>query len=186
MRVKVEVSARHIHLSQEDADFLFGKNYKFKEKKKLSQGDDFAAEETVILASDKEEFKLRVVGPTREYSQVEVSKTDAIRLGINPPIRLSGDLNGVEAYDIEGPIGKARIPVIIAKRHLHLSEQEAIELMLRDGEITKISIVGKRGLIFDNVVVRVAEEYKANCHIDTDEANACGFGMVCGEGEILK
>jgi len=186
MKIKVEVSARHIHLSQEDLDLLFGKGYELKEEKKLSQGNDFAAEETVLLATEKEEFKLRVIGPIRSHSQVEISKTDAVRLGIDPPIKLSGDLDGVEAFDIEGPTGKARIPVIVAKRHLHLPKEKAEELKLEDGSTTKIKIVGERGLVFDNVVIRVAPDYQANCHIDTDEANACGFGVVCGEGEIIS
>ena len=185
MKIKVEVSARHIHLSQEDADFLFGKDYKFIEKKKLSQGDDFAAEETVMLTTDKEEFKLRVIGPIREYSQIEISKTDAIRLGIDPPIRLSGDIDSVDAYDVEGPVGKARIPVIIAKRHLHLSKEEAGEFGLEDRDTIKIEVPSERSLVFDNVIVRVAEDYHVSCHIDTDEANACGLGVVCGEGEIV-
>ncbi len=185
MQIKVEVSARHIHLSQKDVDILFGAGHKLKPLRKLSQGDDFAAEEKVTLITPKSEISLRIVGPVREYSQIELSMTDAIQLGINAPLRLSGDIDGVAKLTVKGPKGKTMVPVIIPKRHIHISSQKALELDVRTGDLASVRITGERGLIFKNIVIRVADNYNLACHIDTDEGNACGFGKVCGEGELL-
>jgi putative phosphotransacetylase len=185
MQVKVEVSARHIHLTRQDIDILFGKDYKLKSLRKLSQSDDFAAEEKVSLKTEKSNLSLRVVGKERKYSQVEISMTDAINLGIDAPLRISGELENVPKFRIKGPAGEAEVPVIIAKRHLHISSEKAIELDLRGGDKVSVKIEGERKLIFKNVIVRVAENYMLACHIDTDEGNSCGFGKICGEGELL-
>jgi len=186
MRVKIEVSARHIHLTRQDINILFGEGYKLKNIKKLSQADDFAAEEKVLLKNKENELSLRVVGKERKYSQVEISMTDAINLGIDAPLRISGEIENVPKFKIKGPVGETEVPVIIAKRHLHISSQEALELDLRSGDEVSVKIEGQRGLIFKNVIVRVAEDYTLACHIDTDEGNACGFGKICGEGELLQ
>jgi len=186
MRVKVEVSARHIHLTRQDINILFGEGHELKNIKKLSQADDFAAEEKVLFKNKENELSLRVVGKERKYSQVEISMTDAINLGIDVPLRISGEIENVPKFKIKGPAGETEVPVIIAKRHLHISSQEALELDLRSGDEVSVKIEGQRGLIFKNVIVRVAEDYTLACHIDTDEGNSCGFGKICGEGELLQ
>ncbi len=185
MQIKVEVSARHIHLTRHDIDILFGKDYQLKSLRKLSQADDFAAEEKVLLKTEKGELSLRVVGKERKYSQIEISTTDVINLGIDAPLKISGEIENVPKFKAKGPAGETEVPVIIAKRHLHISSQKALELDLRSGDEVSVKIEGERGLIFKNVIVRVAENYTLTCHIDTDEGNSCGFGRVCGEGELL-
>jgi len=185
MQIKVEVSARHIHLTRQDVNILFGEGYELKSLRKLSQSDDFAAEEKVLFKTEKGELTLRVVGKERKYSQIEISMTDAINLGIDAPLRISGELENAPEFKVKGPAGETEVPVIVAKRHLHISSEKALELDLRSGDEVSVKIEGKRGLIFKNVIVRVAEDYTLACHIDTDEANACGFGKVCGEGELL-
>jgi putative phosphotransacetylase len=184
MEVKIEVSARHIHLKQADIDVLFGANYEFQSLRKLSQGQDFAAQETVVLRNNDKEFKVRVVGPTRNYSQVEISYSDAIYLGIDAPLRLSGNLEGVPAYEIEGPVGKVKVPVIVAKRHLHIPTSQAQEMKLQQGDIMKVKVVGERSLVFNEVIVRIQDDYTFACHLDTDEGNACGI-QDFGQGELI-
>ncbi len=185
MKIKVEVSARHIHLTRQDIDILFGKGYELKSLRKLSQSDDFAAEEKVLLKTEKSKLSLRVVGKERKYSQVEISMTDAINLGIDIPLRISGEIENVPKFKIKGPAGETEIPIIIAKRHLHISSKKALELDLRSGDKVSVKIEGERRLTFKSIIVRVAEDYTLACHIDTDEGNSCGFGKICGEGELL-
>lgn len=185
MQIRIEVSAHHIHLSQKDIDILFGKNYQFHPIRKLSQADDFAAQETVQITGPKDSLTLRVVGPARTYSQVEIAMTDAIRLGIDAPLKLSGDVADVKQWRVVGPQGETGIPVIIAKRHLHISTAKAQELNLKTGDAVKVKLIGQRALIFENVIVRTKENYHLSCHLDTDEANACGLGKAGGEGELL-
>lgn len=181
IKIPVEVSARHMHLSQADLDKLFGKNYKLKKLRNLSQTREFSAKEKVFSASKN--YSFRIVGPVRKESQIELSKTDAIKLNINADLRLSGDLKNIKNYlEIKGPKGKAKIKTIIAKRHLHCSINEAKKLNLKNNQKVKVEIINERGLIFDNVIVRSGEKYNLSCHIDTDEANACGLAKVCGNG----
>ncbi len=180
--IPVEVSARHIHLSQRDLAKLFGKNYRLKKLRDLSQPGEFAAVEKVKVR----DLNLRVLGPARKESQVELSHTDAINLGLTVPVKLSGDLKKVKSFlEVRGPKGKVKIKAIVAKRHVHCSPADAKKLGVKNGRIVKIEIVGERGLVFENVIVRVAPKMKLACHIDTDEANAAGLGKVCGQG-ILK
>ncbi|MFH1457512.1 MAG: PduL/EutD family phosphate acyltransferase [Patescibacteria group bacterium] len=184
-KIKVEVSARHIHLSQADLDKLFGKGYKLKKLKDLSQTEEFATKEQVFCVRDKN-FGFRIVGPVRKESQIELSHTDSVRLKVDAELRLSGDLKNVKSYlEIQGPKGRAKIKVIIPQRHLHCSTEQAKKLKLKKNKKVKIEIVGKRGLVFDNVIVRSDEKYNLACHIDTDEANACGLGKVCGSGYLI-
>lgn len=182
IKIPVEVSARHIHLSQTDLDKLFGKNYKLRKLRDLSQPGEFASQETVKLA----ELNLRVLGPVRQESQIEMSLTDAINLGLAAPIKISGDLKQVKTVAvIYGPKGKTRAKTIVAQRHVHCSPAAAKRFGLKTGQKASVQIVGERGLVFDNVVVRVAPKMKLSCHIDTDEANACGLGKVCGVGKLI-
>lgn len=186
MHILVEVSARHIHLSREDIDILFGKDYQLQKERDLSQGDDFAAKEKLTVKTDKASLSLRVVGKERQESQIELSRTDAINLGVGDlPLRTSGHLDGVPKLEVVGPQGKTSVSAIVACRHLHLSPDVALEADLRDGDKTVVKIEGERKTIFENVVVRVQNDYTPACHLDTDEGNACGLTKNPGEGEIL-
>jgi propanediol utilization protein len=188
INVPVEVSARHIHLSQKDLEKLFGKKYKLNKLRDLSQKGEFAAKETVSLASRFQGFiaNVRVLGPVRKETQVELAQTDAIKLGVEAPVVISGDLSKVKpVVEVRGPKGKILAKAIVAKRHLHCSLADAKKLGIKNGQQIAIQIIGERGLIFDNVIVRVAPKMYLACHIDTDEANAGGLGKVCGQGLLL-
>jgi putative phosphotransacetylase len=188
VKVKVEISARHLHLSQADLEKLFGARYVLKKLKNLSQEGEFAAEETVTLVGPKRKLEnLRIVGPVRPATQVELAYTDAFFLGIDAPLRLSGDVAGSAGAKIIGPAGEVDLVegIIIAKRHLHINQKEANELGLKSDALVKVKLTGERGLIFDNVVVRIKPTFHASVHVDTDEANACGCGKVCSFGELI-
>lgn len=175
--VKVGVSARHIHLSNEHLGVLFGKGYELKVKKYL-MGDQFAAEEVVTIVGPKLRAieKVRILGPLRSSSQVEISATDAITLGVKAPVRLSGDTKGSSAVTIVGPKGTLRIEegCIIAKRHIHMHPKDSKRFGIGEG-IVSVRINGDRAGILENVDVRVREDFHFEMHIDTDEANALGI-----------
>ncbi len=176
-KIQVEVSARHCHLSQKDADTLFGKNYQFKVMKMVSQPGQFATVEEVTVKGPKGEFKLRIVGPIRNDTQVELAVTDCFRLGVKPIIRVSGDIKGTSGAVLIGPKGQVSIKegVIAAQRHLHIAPAEAKVLKVKTGQIVSMKIKGPRGLIFNNVIVRSGPGHKKSFQIDTDEGNACGW-----------
>jgi putative phosphotransacetylase len=187
-KVKVEVSARHVHLSQKDLEKLFGVGHKLKKIKDLSQEGEFAAEETVTLVGPKRKMEnLRVVGPMRPATQVELAYTDAFSLGIDAPLRISGNVAGSAPAKLIGPAGEVNLVegVIVAKRHLHLNEKEAKKLNLKNDDLVRVKVGKERGLIFENVVVRIKPNFKISVHLDTDEANAAGLGRVCGFGELI-
>ncbi|WP_243343524.1 phosphate propanoyltransferase [Anaerococcus sp. AGMB09787] len=176
--IPVGVSNKHIHLSQKDLDILFGVGYKLNIKKNLGQPGQFAAEETVTIRGNKGEFeKVRILGPVRTRTQLEISKTDSFLLGIKPPIRESGDLKGSCGVEIIGPKGKIRIDegTIVALRHIHMTPEDAIKMNVKDGDFVDVKIFGKRKAIVSNVLIRVSDKYKLEMHIDTDEANALGL-----------
>ena len=186
--IKIEISSRHVHASRKDIDSLFGKGYKLKILKKLSQPGEFAAKETVTLINkDKKIEHVRVLGPERRVTQVELAKTDAIHLGVNAPLRESGNLSGSAGIMIKGPKGKIKLSkgVIIAKRHLHASEIDAKKLGIKNGQLVGVKISGKREAILNKIVVRVSSKYKLAVHLDTDESNAAGVEKET-YGEILK
>jgi len=186
--IKIEVSARHCHLSKKDAETLFGVGHEFTVYKQLSQPSDFACQETVdIQIGNKKIEKVRVVGPVRLQTQVEISLTDAIGSGAVPPIRLSGDLEGSSPVVLNGPSGKVELKegLIIAKRHFHCATDEAKKYKLKNGDIISVEIEGARAVIFKNIPVRVKDNYKSCFHIDTDEGNASGVNKI-GEGIIIK
>lgn len=189
MQIIIETSARHIHLSQSDMEKLFGAGYQLNVLKDLSQKGQFAANETLVLKTDKGTFNnVRIVGPVRDKTQVEISLTDARKLGIDSVIRLSGDLAGSKGCVLVGPAGEINLSegVITAQRHLHLDPETAEKEKLEHGKEARVKVeTGKRSLIFDQVVIRVDQSYTPAFHIDTDEANAAG---ILGEikGEILK
>ncbi len=186
-KVLIEVSARHLHLSQTDLNKLFGAGYKLKILKRLSQSGEFAAKETVALVGAKGVLKsVRIVGPTRAKTQVEVSLTDAQTLGLKPPLRISGDLRSAAKIKIIGPAGEITAPAaIVALRHLHINPVEAKRLKLINRQTIKIAVKGNRQIIFDKVLVRVGKNYKLALHLDTDEANAAGLGSQPNYGQIV-
>jgi len=176
-KIQVEVSARHCHLSQKDSDILFGKNYKFKVMKMVSQPGQFATIEEVVIKGPKSEFKLRIVGPIRKDTQVELAATDCYRLGIKPVVRVSGDIKNTPGAVLIGSKGKITLKqgIIVAQRHLHVSASEAKALKVKSGQLVSMKIKGPRGLIFNNVIVRSGPGHKKSFQIDTDEGNACGW-----------
>jgi len=175
--ILVEVSARHCHLSQQNLEKLFGKGHELTKIKQLTQPSDFAAKEMVQIYTKEGIMNLRVVGPVRKETQVELSLTDELKLGIRPVVRQSGDLKRTPGALLIGPKGRLKIKrgVIVALRHLHCSVKEAKENNLRDGQNVCVKIKGDRALIFDNVKVRVRSDYALCLHIDTDEGNAAGI-----------
>lgn len=175
--VPVGVSARHIHLSHEHVEILFGKGAELTEMKPLSQPGQFAANETVEVVGPKGSFaKVRILGPARKETQLEVSKTDAFSLGINPPVRESGNIAGSAGITIKGPAGEVTIEegVIIAARHIHFHTSDAERWGIQDKQRLTVRLQGERGLILENVVARVSPSFALDMHIDTDEANAAG------------
>ncbi|QTA38555.1 phosphate propanoyltransferase [Thermosipho ferrireducens] len=170
------VSNRHVHLSREDVETLFGKDYKLTPIKDLGQPGQFACQETVVIVGPKGAIeKVRVLGPERKETQVEISLTDAFKLGVMPPVRDSGDLEGTPGIVIVGPKGSVikEKGVIIAKRHIHMHPDDAKNYGVEDKQIVKV-VVEKAGrrLVFDDVLVRVSKKYALEFHVDTDEANA--------------
>ncbi len=181
--VLVEISARHIHVTKEDLATLFGEGYKLTPKKDLSQPGQFACEERVTVVGPKKELAgVSILGPERKATQVELSATDARSVGIKAPIRESGDLAGSGACKIVGPKGEIEISegVIVAKRHIHMTPEDAAEFGVSNGQIVKVEIpTAERSLTFGDVVVRVSPNYKLAMHIDTDESNAAAIPGSC-------
>jgi len=178
MKVPVGVSNRHLHLSQEHLDILFGPGYQLRKLKDLKQYGQYAAEETVTLIGPKGKISnVRILGPLRKQSQVEVSRTDSYLLGIDPPIRDSGDLANSASLIIEGPRGQVHLEegVILAFRHIHFSLEDAKRFGVHDKQMVAVETGGTRSLILENVLCRVHKDYRLEFHIDTDEANAAGL-----------
>ena len=188
-KVLVETSARHVHLTNEHIEVLFGKGATLTNKKDLSQPGQFACQERVTLVGPKKSIEnVIILGPARPATQVEVSLTDARTLGVTAPVRESGDIAGSGACKIVGPCGEVEISegVIAAKRHIHFTPEEAAAAGVEDKQIVSVKIdSADRSTIFGDVVVRVSPKFSAAMHIDTDEANAaCAFGECYGE--IIK
>ena len=188
-KVLVETSARHVHLTEEHIEILFGKGHTLTHKKDLSQPGQFACEERVTLVGPKKQIpNVIILGPARPATQVEVSFTDARTLGVDAPVRESGDIKGSAGCKIVGPEGEIEIAegVIVAKRHIHLTPEDAASLGVEDKQIVSVKIENdSRSTIFGDVVCRVSPKFSAAMHIDTDEANAaCAFGKCFGE--IIK
>ncbi len=179
-QVVVEISARHVHVSKEDLETLFGKDYQLTVKKELSQPGQFACEERVRVVGTKGEFPaVSILGPCRNATQVELSLTDARSIGVVAPVRESGDIEDSGTCKLVGPCGEVEIAcgVIAAKRHIHATTKDAEEFGLTNGEIVSVEIPSANGrnLTFGDVVVRVSDSYALAMHIDTDEANAAGM-----------
>ncbi|MHB1419639.1 MAG: phosphate propanoyltransferase [Bacillota bacterium] len=173
--IPVGVSNRHVHMSPVDLEMLFGSSYSLNLYKELSQPGEFAAREVVTIVGPRGVIEgVRVLGPIREHTQVEVSMTDAYRLGIRPPVRDSGDLNGTPGIAVVGPKGVIALSegVILAHRHVHLHTDDAAKMGLEEGQSLRVQVEGARAQILENVLARVSPHYKLEMHIDTDEANA--------------
>mgnify|MGYP001390580459 CR=1 FL=1 len=173
--VPVGVSARHVHVSQEVLERLFGPGYELHVMRELSQPGQFAAEETVSLVGPKGCITgVRILGPARALTQVEISRTDGYTLGVHPPVRLSGDIEGTPGIAIVGPKGAVYIEkgVIVAARHIHMTPADAATFGVRDGQKVLVRAETERPVIFEEVVVRVREDFALDFHIDLDEANA--------------
>ena len=186
-RIPIGVSNRHVHVSRADLDRLYGKDYALTHKSELGQPGQFAANETVTLQGPKGTFEhVRILGPVRSQSQVEISKTDSFRLGVKAPIALSGHLQGTPGITLIGPRGTVDLPcgVIIAKRHIHMTPAQAAARHLKDGQIVDVETFGERRGILGDVIIRVSDTAGLEMHIDVDEANACSLSnrdyvMIC-------
>lgn len=185
--VLVEISARHIHVTRETLEILFGACHELTPKKDLSQPGQFACEEKVTVVGPKSSLKASILGPCRNADQVELSLTDARTIGVTAPIRESGDTAGSGACKLVGPCGEVELKegVIAAKRHIHMTKADGEKFGLKDKQIVSVKIpTAGRALVFDDVVVRVSDSYALAMHIDTDEANAAAVPGSC-MGEIL-
>jgi putative phosphotransacetylase len=189
MKIMVETSAHHVHVTRETLDVLYGKGHQLTNKKDLSQPGQFACTEKVTVVGPRGEMTMSILGPERPDDQVEVSLTDARKLGIAAPIKESGDVAGTPGCILRGPEGEVEIAqgVIAAQRHVHLDPKTAEEFGLKDKEIVSVK-VGEgtgRATVFGDVVIRVSPKYAPAMHIDTDESNAAGLGGTV-DGEIIK
>ena len=187
MKVMVETSARHVHVSEADLKTLFGADAKLTVKKELSQPGQYASNEKVEVIGPKGSLVMSILGPTRPETQVEVALTDARKLGIAAPIRESGDLEGTPGCTLKGPAGEVVIEkgVIAAKRHIHLTPEDAARFGVADRQRVRLQCFTSRPLVFQDVEVRVSPQFSTVVHIDYDEANACGF-QKGDRGVILK
>ena len=178
IRIPIAVSARHAHLSQETIDQVFGVGYQLRPRTWLSQTGQFAAQETVTLIGPKGQLRnVRVMGPPRARDQIETSRTDEFELGLEAPVRVSGDLAGTPGITVQGPAGSRILSsgVISARRHIHMSPQDAARLRVQDGQSVKVTIDSEgRDLVFGDVTVRIRADFRLELHLDTDEANAAG------------
>lgn len=179
-KIPIEVSARHIHLTQENVEKLFGKGYKLKKLKDLSQPGQFAAQETVDVVGPKGEIRgVRIIGPCRLFNQIEISKTAGHKLGDIPPIRVSGDIIGTPGVILRGPKGEVKLNkgLISSMNHIHMSHVDAKRFGVSDKQKVSVEILGKRALVFKNVIVRVHSNFKLSFQVDIDEANAANVEM---------
>ena len=187
-KVLVEISARHVHLSKEHLEVLFGAGHELTHKKDLSQPGQYASEQKIQVVGPKGSLMMSILGPTRKDTQIEVSLSDARTLGVKALIRESGDIKGTAGCKIVGPCGEVELTegVIAAKRHIHATTKDASELGVSNGEIVNVEVKSEgRSLIFGDVVVRVSDSYALAMHIDTDEANAAACSGVV-YGRIVK
>ena len=187
-KILIEVSARHVHVTTEDLETLFGKGYQLTPKKDLSQPGQYAAAERVDLVGPRSTLKnVSILGPVRAASQVEVSMSDARTLGLNPSIRESGNIDGTIGVQLVGPVGSVTLDkgLIVAKRHVHLTPEAAEAQGVVNGQVVRVKVhTDDRSMTFGDVVIRVSEKFAPAMHIDTDEANAAGITSTAW-GEIV-
>ena len=176
-KIPIALSNRHLHISREHLDILFGKGYELTKLKDLKQPGQYAAEEKVDLEGPKGIIKgVRILGPVRKTTQIEISFADSFVIGVTPPIRDSGDLKGSASARITGPVGSVEINegIIAAARHIHMTPEDAAQWGLKDKDTVNVRTGGQRSLIFENVLVRVNPEYKLEMHVDMEEGNSAG------------
>ena len=184
----VETSARHVHVTKEQVEILFGEGHQLTCKKELSQPGQFACEEKVTVVGPRGELKLSILGPERKEAQVEISLTEARQLGVEALIRESGDIEGTAGIKMVGPCGEIILEkgVIAAKRHIHMTPEDAMKYGVENGQIVDVKVeTDDRSLIFGDTVVRVRDDFALAMHIDTDEGNAAGI-KGSAMGEIVK
>jgi putative phosphotransacetylase len=174
MKIGIGISARHVHLTREDLDTLFGKNYQLKKYKELTQPGEFAAIEQVNLKTVKGEINnVRIIGPIRNYTQVEITKTDSYVFGIEPPVRDSGNLDNSAIIKVMGPNGSIEKPCcIIAERHIHMNKVDLDNFKVKPNQVVKIKVDTIKGGIMDYVYIKYGEDYKLEMHVDLDDANS--------------
>ena len=185
---EVEASGRHVHLSRKELDALFGTGYELTKAKDLSQPGQYASKERLTVVGPKGAFhNVVILGPVRKESQVEVSLTDCLQLGVKAPIRESGDIEGTPGIVLVNGDKSVSLDkgLIVAKRHVHMTPEDAEKLGVKNHDIVKVKVEGARPLIFDDVVIRVSPNFATYMHIDYDEANACGFSKGI-RGRIIK
>ncbi|WP_434798829.1 phosphate propanoyltransferase [Terrisporobacter vanillatitrophus] len=184
MKLPIALSNKHIHLSQADVETLFGAGYELTHKKDLSQPGQYACEEMVEVVGLKGSTKMRVLGPTRPESQVEVSLADARGLGLAVPVRQSGDVEGTPGCKLVGPKGEVELGrgVIVASRHIHMSLEDAEKFGVKDKDIVSVQTQGERALLFNNVLVRANASFALEMHVDLEEGNAAGVK----NGELVE
>ena len=175
-KVPIGLSNKHIHVSQADLEVLFGKGYQLTVMKDLSQPGQFACEEKVDVVGPKGKMTMRILGPVRPETQVELSIGDGFALGLKVPLKNSGDTAGTPGVKVVGPAGEVDIDhgVIVAARHIHMSPEEGKAFGLKDQDVVSVKLDGPRGLIFDNVLVRVNPNFLLDMHLDVEEGNAAG------------
>lgn len=187
--IPISISARHVHLTQADFEALFGPGRKMTVRTNLTQPGQFACDEQLTLVGPRNNIeRVRILGPARPESQVEVSKTDALKLGLDVPVRASGDTEGSPGATLVGPFGKVQLPrgVICAARHIHMAPTDASRFGVKDKQIVSVRVESPaRSLVFENVLVRVHPEFRLDMHIDTDESNSAGIG-VGATGSIVS
>lgn len=188
-KILIETSARHLHVTQETLEILFGKGFQLEFKKELSQPGQFATNQKVRVVGPKGELNCTILGPVRKQNQVELSKSDARQIGLEAPLRESGDIKDSVGCKLVGPCGEVEIleGCIIAKRHIHMTEEDANDLNVKNGDIVSVKTVDSEGrsLIFGDTVIRVNNNFRLAMHIDTDESNA-GFLSGTHYGEIVS
>ena len=186
--VIIEGSGRHIHVTREALDVLFGKGFELDQKKMLSQPGQFASSCKVTVTGPKGSLSLSILGPCRKVNQVELSFTDARSLGLDCPVRESGVLAGSPGCTVTGPNGSLELSegCIIAKRHIHLTPEDAAKFGVADKEIVQVKVGGDRALVFDEVVCRVSPDYATFMHVDYDEINAASLFGKNPTGEVIK
>ena len=185
---EVEASGRHVHLSRKELDALFGTGYELTKAKDLSQPGQYASKERLTVVGPKGAYhNVVILGPVRKESQVEVSLTDCLQLGVKAPIRESGDIEGTPGIVLVNGDKSVSLDkgLIVAKRHVHMTPEDAEKLGVKNHDIVKVKVEGARPLIFDDVVIRVSQKFATYMHIDYDEANACGFSKGI-RGRIIK
>ena len=185
--IEIEGSGRHCHVTRETLNELFGEGFELEIKKMLSQPGQYATPHKVTVVGPRRSAEVTILGPCRNADQVELSLTDATMLGFSAPIRESGTISGSPGCKLVGPKGEVEISegVIIAKRHIHITPEDAAKFGVSDKQIVKVKVGGDRGLIFDDVVIRVSPDFATYMHVDYDEFNAAALSNANNVGEIV-